>query len=352
MNWTAEQATRLLSYREQYPESFDKVARSMADWYDRPFTKDACQKKYQTLRAESAITQLSDLLIPDMMPNFHRHFDEAGRPYLVAPKADWTNYLYDRAVSGDRVELLHVGDLHVPLHDDRLLDRVLRRHRAADLLVVAGDALDIYGFSRFPKARNIPLEREIEEWCRIQDFIAGAFPHVVIIGSNHLDRINRVLTDQVPMSLRFLLEPDLLGYLAQPYANVHVLPDWYVAIGDCIFAHGDHSGGLAPKSAWDVWDKISTFMRAGHFPKLEIRCVVQAHTHHIGTAWDVDVKLIEPGCLAKLPLEYTVAANSVRFKKPQQNGYASIIQRYGRTLLNESREYVLEATDDDHAPAA
>jgi hypothetical protein len=165
---------------------------------------------------EQRPTALTDEGCVDPMPWFHRKFDSDGKPYAVAEKADWTTYLFERACSGERTEILHVGDLHVPLHHDALLDLTLRRHRAADLLIVAGDALEVYAYSRFPKRRNIPFEREIEEWARIQDFLSRHYAHVVILGSNHLDRIYKVLHDGVPTSLRFLVEPDLMAYLAQP----------------------------------------------------------------------------------------------------------------------------------------
>jgi hypothetical protein len=126
-----------------------------------------------------------------------------------------------------------------------------------------------------------------------------------------------------------------------------VINDWWVPIGDCVFAHADYSGGKAPKSAEQVYTKLDNYMRAGQLPRIEMRCVVQAHTHHVGTSYQRGVKCIEPGCLAKLPLEYTIDARSAGSVHPQQNGYASVVQRHGRTLLNESREFLLEENDLD-----
>jgi hypothetical protein len=350
MRWTDEYNKHLLAFREQFPDSSSDVARAMSLWFETPFTKDQVQK--QVLRLTRKATLGEQPTVP-YMPTFRKYFDGDGQSYTRPTRRPLGAVLSTLQDKSGRVQLLHLSDLHVDQHDATKIDAVLRRHSGADLVVVGGDALDIYAYSRFAKDRNIPVEREIEAWMGLQEFLAREFPAVVIIDSNHLQRVGAALAG-IPAGLGFLVETNLHRHLAQPFANVYVVDSWLLQIEDACFSHGDFARTRAPKAAEKVHEKIARFRAAGQLVINGIvypqdrphRVLVQAHTHQVGSTVVNGVKLIESGCLAKLPLDYTVSSRSIPFTTPQVNGYAMVVQRHGRSVLNESTYYVFEENAD------
>jgi hypothetical protein len=338
-DWTASEDARLVAYREDPKYSYSDIARMMNQWFETTeFTKDMCQKRAQVLAPPPPLPAA-----PEMMPNFRRYFDEDGQPLVTPPKRNLVDYLMGLALSDYRVEILHISDLHVDQHDEELLDQVLRRHASADLVVIAGDFLDIYAYSRFDKLKNRPIEGELENGVRLLEHISANFPHVVVIQSNHLDRVARSIS--VPTGLQFLVEPNLMRHLARPFRNVHTVEEFYVQIGDAIFSHADYTSGLAPQSALQVHKSLAAKTAVGYTDLRPWRVLVQAHTHRVGCTVTGGVKLIESGCLARLPLDYTTTAKSMRFSEPQANGYAVVVQRNGVSLVNECREHYLRGAN-------
>jgi hypothetical protein len=337
MEWTPTKDAKLLSLRDS-GLTFTECAEAMTNWYGETCTKDACSNRMKVIVRPPG---LSDQPPSIHMPFFHKYFDEEGQPLNEPKKYDLQLYIDSGMVApNNKQEILHISDLHIPFQNEELLDTILRRHAAADLVVVTGDALDCYAYSRFPKDRNVPIEQEIESWIRLQAFLAARFPNVVIVDSNHADRVKLALAT-VPLGLSFLVEPNIHRYLARPFNNVHVVGNWYFQVGDAIFAHADYARGRAPQSVVKVAEFLENNRQVGQLDIQPFRLLVQAHTHKVGTLIFKGRKLVESGCLARLPLDYTVSAGSVSFPEPQVNGYVSVVQENGRTDLNASREHYL-----------
>lgn len=339
--FTPEIDKRLFALREQ-GYSFSQIAARLTLEFGSghvSYTKDQVQKRYQaispTLRLVAAPAHIA-------MPYFQAHFDERGRPREpvgLTKLADLAQYVesLDRRLS----KTLVLSDLHVDQHDEALLVEALNAHRDADLVVINGDALDIYAYSRFRREANRPIEGEIEAWMRIQAEYLSRFPWVVITDSNHAQRIPRAVT--IPDGLQFLLEPNIMRHLALPFCNIVALDDWWYQVGDVIYAHGDYAARRAPRTAEQVAAWFRARLGSGQFPELRpFRVLVQAHTHRVGCVVLGGIKVIESGCLAKLPLDYSRAAHQVRWQEPQANGYVVVVQDRGRAILNECREYYVE----------
>ncbi len=347
MLWLPEHDRHLISLREaadEYGWTHEQIAADMSQWFEQSFTKDQISGR---LRRLPPLRGLRDLPIIDPMPAFHRHFNRSGRVLYPQPKSGLEEYLSTLRRRNTRYKTLHISDLHLDQENRQLLDFVLRAHGDADLCVVGGDALDIYAYSRFSKDKNHPIEGEIEAWMRLQEFLSRTFAHVLVIDSNHLARVGAALAS-VPSGLGFLVEPNLLRYLSSPFPNVHVTDDWWVQVHDAVFTHGDGSKGLAPKTALMVHEKLQRFGAVGHIAVQDYHVLVQAHTHACGSVIEGNRKIIESGCLAKLPIDYTINARSVANRRPQVNGYAVVVQKGGRALLNESDyRYLGDLIDTD-----
>jgi hypothetical protein len=338
MQWTEEFDNKLRALREQ-GGTFSEIAMALNLWFDtNVFTKDGVQKRHQALSPPQVIS-----LPTEPMPVWRRYFDEDGQA-LDSPMKN-IPAMYGALGLARRFEILHISDLHVDQHDEGLLNRVLSRHCGADVVVLNGDFLDIYNYSRYDKLKNRPIERELEAGIRILEHLAYSFPVVVVTDSNHLFRVSRSV--KIPEGLLFLFQHDLMARMAAPFSNVHVVDrgpaqSWWCQIGDALFTHADYARQYAPMSAVKINEYMSGMLGTRQFPDLQpYRVLVQAHTHQVGSTYVGGVKVIESGCLAKLPLEYASSAGAVKFPKPQTNGYAVVVQKSGRSLLNESREFFL-----------
>jgi hypothetical protein len=342
LNWDETADKKLVALREQGKSFSEVAARLTLELGQGEISKDACQARYQRVAGEYLFYAGPEARY---MPYYYGGFDDAGKPYTTTPKLSLEKYLLRRSTESDTLKILHVSDLHVAEHDEELLVRAFNENLDADVVVVAGDALDIYAYSRFARNRNRPIEREIEEWMRIQTEYLAKFPIVLIIDSNHAQRVPRAIS--IPDGLQFLVEPNIMRYLAQPFTNIIAYDDWYVQIGDAIFAHGDYAVSTAPKAAEQVAGWFSLRAKSDQFPQIHsFNLLVQAHTHRVGCVVTSGVKVIESGCLARLPLEYTATMQSAKYKQLQSNGYAVVVQKNGRSVLNDSREFYLEAGRD------
>lgn len=339
MEWTPDAIARLRALREQ-GLSVSEMAAALGAFYGTRVTVREVQRQLRGLAAGEALRARPPA---PAMPYFHKYFDEHGQPRASPPKQDLEAYLAALAAKPRKVEILHLSDLHVNQHDEELLDQVLRRHQAADLVVVAGDFLDLYQYSRFAKAEHLPFEAELEAGVRLLEFLSERFPLVVFIESNHHERV-RLALQAVPSGLHFLVEPNIMRHLTQPFANCLALDRWWVQVGDAVFTHADYARGVAPRSAERVALWLEYHRRVGQLPLQPFTVVVQAHTHRVGSRILAGIKCIETGCLAKLPLGYAQEARAVAYPEPQMNGYAVVVQRGGRSLLNECREYYLGCT--------
>jgi hypothetical protein len=336
--WTTELDKRLFALRER-GWSFAQIAAGLSLETGQTFTKDQIQKRYRRVRRG---LQLAPAPRTRLMPYFSLLFDETGQPRREPTKLDLDAAL--APLLERRMRILVISDLHVSQHDEDLLVAVLNRHRDADLIVVNGDALDIYAYSRYQKYHNRPIEQEIDDWCRIQLTYLAAWPLVLITDSNHAQRVPRAAV--VPDGLRFLLEPNVMRHLARPFSTILALDEWYVQIGDAIIAHGDYATRRVPRAAEQVAAWFRKRVGSEQFPHLRpFRVLVQAHTHRVGCVVTAGTKVIESGCLARLPLDYTTRAHQVRYDEPHANGYVELVLDRGRAVLNECREYYLEAAD-------
>jgi hypothetical protein len=76
---------------------------------------------------------------------------------------------------------------------------------------------------------------------------------IIVTGSNHRRRVENAIR-QLPQSLLFLAEHNPEKYLAQPFERVHSLEEWWVQLGDCIYAHKEGHTANAGDNGRDAID--------------------------------------------------------------------------------------------------
>lgn len=218
------------------------------------------------------------------------------------------------ATSQRRVVL---SDLHIPYHDQRVLDRWLDfvKEEKPDGVDIIGDLIDAYSISRFDKnpSRKSSLQEEIDQ---AHDFLKELV-HVSPKGcdvryseGNHEDRLRKILWGKAKelATLRNLTIPELMG-LRELGIKYHDAENPY-RIGDLWYVHGDVIRPLAGCSAREVSDRIGG-------------SVIMGHSHRMGycpmTRWSGIQHAYEVGHMTDFrQLDY------VHVSAPWQQGWAVV----------------------------
>ena len=241
-------------------------------------------------------------------------------------------------------KVLVISDLHIPFENPDIIEKALKDHGDADILVVNGDILDHFAVSKWPKQRTILLKWEYEiaiEWIKL---FSKMFKKVILTSGNHEFRLQRYFSANIDPAISFLISPDILERLAKGYdfnkegilvkthnfKNVHYesgLLNWYTVIGKCIFVHPRASSGIPMRTA---------IKAADHFlDREDYQCLVCAHSHKFGQVIWRNKLLIEQGCCC-VPMDYE-AEGSLKFS-PQTFGYAVVyMDRKGNVDFNRSK---------------
>ena len=135
-----------------------------------------------------------------------------------------------------------IYDLHCPYHSEHAVNlacQILRDYEP-DICINGGDAVDMYGVSRFdrdPDRMMNHIQSEIDVFSGVQDRLydaSGCYEWTMLRG-NHEDRLRKYLWRYPELhSLRSLQLPSVLGLDKWDMALVDK-----VVIGKTVFRHGD-----------------------------------------------------------------------------------------------------------------
>jgi len=229
-------------------------------------------------------------------------------------------------------KILCIADLHIPFDRDDLVYDIVHTHKDADILVIAGDLLDLYAVSTWPHERVIVLQKEYEIALEYLKVFSKMFKQVVVIRGNHEYRLNRYFHTNLSPSVSFMVSKDILARLCNGeiynndgeiierlnFKNIYYDngPEaWFAKIGKTIFVHPMSYSGVEAKT---VVTAQEFFME-----REDIDCIVSAHTHHQAKVLSRSKLCIETGSLC-LPLDYE-KQGKLKFK-PQDLGYAVLYQ--------------------------
>jgi predicted phosphodiesterase len=295
------------------------------------FTKDSIQKRWAVLTPPTHPLMPA----PEHTPYYSTYFDPYGNLHTRAPeKLDWRGYAEDLFSNPEReVKTLVISDQQGIYCNEDLLRQVMTAEHDPDIVVFPGDVCDWEGASKYPHERDFPLVHEADWFVRILESTHKRWPGVpvIITGSNHRRRIENSIRT-LPQGLLFLAEQNPEKYLAQPFANVHAIDEWWVQIGDVIYAHKEGATTLAGQNARDAIDTFINWELSKQFGIKPFSVVVTGHSHKLVKLVYKSKLGIEPGSLASMPMPYMTSAKT---KVVQDNGYAFVTQRAGRAHWNE-----------------
>ncbi len=184
-----------------------------------------------------------------------------------------------------------IPDWHIPAHNKQVSWMVKDWLKANkfDIIIIIGDAVDMFGLSRWPKAPGVisNTQHEFDEVRRMMDQVielSGAM-HIFYILGNHEDRNRRSQVDP-NANVAGLLDP----VTKEPFLNFHNLMGYtkddpitfiYGSLGE-----GGMAGGLVLNGDVDAIHGQKVRSKPGQSPAAESdvtgRSVIHGHTHRLG----------------------------------------------------------------------
>lgn len=251
-------------------------------------------------------------------------------------------------------KIIIANDIHAPFqHDEAILAMVKEESKDTDLLIIAGDLMDLWSVSRWAKSRKItdPIT-EFKESTKVLAMLSENFPEVHVLGGNHDARFRKMVADVLPVDvLEYFdfLSPHALNPLAKicsEFPNVKMCPTiksdfaefaFLYQIGDCVISHAETYSKLSAKATSNLIQWLMSFAVPEGIIKPGFRVACQAHTHQAATAFDnFGVMGIEMGCLCRTQ-EYQ-ATPKILGVRPSKQGWTRIFQdENGRTDRRQSR---------------
>jgi predicted phosphodiesterase len=267
-------------------EGFDRSAEAVRKFYKRNDVNN--EEEYEVVEPEinnkanddqyiaiEAIREMRDSLVKITSEKFVK----VGRPVEA------------------NIKILSLSDLHIPFENPKIINKMLKNHGDADILVLNGDIFEIYALSKWPKKKNVLLRHEYEiaiEWMKL---FTSIFPKIVLVSGNHESRVQSYFTANVDPAASFLVNKDILDRLAKGYSfndeegTFEKMYNWddivsydggllkyYAIIGKTIFIHPNDFSGVPMRTVLTHCDDL---MQCEKF-----QCMVMGH------CFDEDTELL------------------------------------------------------------
>lgn len=313
--------------------SYDEIAEKMnAIFKTEKFTRDGVRG-----RARRTNTSQEDLMEP--VEGFEQKWDKFCQ-YIGIVNAEIKAIQEHENYNTNSFVVF--SDLHVPVHNnDALIWAVETASQMSDVCVVAGDFMDTGSFSPHFIEHPIDIEDEIKSGKLVANYLDSKFKRVYYLRGNHEVWYNKAKS-KLPKEFNFLLKDNLLDYVACDLENTVISNNFFMQIGDCIVGHPSK---FMKRRFADVIQSYNYFVDwGGRYNINEVNCYVHAHTHKLGSLFleknGKKVKLFEGGCLCGVS-QNLASGRTIDFAPPME-GFIYIKQSDGKTVLNESREFVYE----------
>lgn len=325
--------------------SYRAIAEVMTNEFNVEFSQKAIENRSyytRTTKQEIGIEQLEskfDIKV-EKETLFPKDSYEVNEDLLfTTEKKRRLDEIYCQFNNGRSKKILSLSDLHAPFIDFNAVEKAVLEHQDADILVLNGDVFDGQALSDFDKLNDFDIEVEFEQVFILLDVVTKMFEQVIWVGGNHdMSRFIRMVSRKFGQGMKkyVLKRLNPIEYIAEKYDNVLVVPHQWVQIGKAIFIHPDGYSSALMSTAMGQ-EKI---LRANidMLPNPEFQCLVQGHTHDLGSYYINGTKIIEQGHLGVIP--------DYRWDKPTvrrwQQGYAIVhLDDNGNVDFNKTREYII-----------
>lgn len=253
----------------------------------------------------------------------------------------------------DTERVLVLSDLHIPFHKDKEIVNIVKEHSNVDLIILAGDILDCFSVSSFPKEMHIPLYEELKIASSVLKKIDRLTPNTkkIVFRGNHEFRFKRYLakfqSEFSPLVSDDILEILKNGFTYRDYKNrkrvveplsdnFTIIDSWYYIYKDLILAHPTNFSKIPMRTCVSTYDY---FKNQG----IDFNALAIGHTHKAGSLIHGGTLLCELGCLCE-QMDYANNGN-VNYT-PQTNGYGVFVFHKGKVdIYNSGTKYLYTGSD-------
>lgn len=253
----------------------------------------------------------------------------------------------------DTERVLVLSDLHIPFHKDKEIIDIVKEHSNVNLIILAGDILDCFSVSSFPKEMHIPLYEELKIASSVLKKIDRLTPNTkkIVFRGNHEFRFKRYLakfqSEFSPLVSDDILEILKNGFTYRDYKNrkrvveplsdnFKIIDSWYYIYRDLILAHPTNFSKIPMRTCVSTYDY---FKNQG----IDFNALAIGHTHKAGSLIHGGTLLCELGCLCE-QMDYANNGN-VNYT-PQTNGYGMFVFHKGKVdIYNSGTKYLYTGSD-------
>lgn len=255
----------------------------------------------------------------------------------------------------DIERVLVLSDLHIPFHKEEDIISIIKKHSNVSTIIFAGDILDCFSVSTFPKEMHIPLHEELKTASAFLRRIDRLTPNTkkIIFRGNHEFRFKRYLakfqSEFSPLVSDDILEIIQHGFTYRNYRNVkktveplsdnyEVIDSWYYIYKDLVLAHPTNFSKIPMRTCVSAYDY---FKNQG----VDFGAIAIGHTHKTGTLIHGGTLLCELGCLCR-QMDYANNGN-VNYT-PQTNGYGLFVFHKDKVdIYNSGTKFLYAGSDVD-----
>lgn len=170
-------------------------------------------------------------------------------------------------------KIIVFGDCHFPYQNNEGIYKAIEYglHKQVNTIILNGDMVDMYQFSRFTKDGRKPhVEYELEMYYEFLTNLRSTFQNALIVWKfgNHEDRWDTYLKNQAPL-LYMVATDGLEDYLPLSELNIIVVKDKRrIVAGDLNILHGHEFGGgvgnVNPARTMSLKAKANTLVNHFH----------------------------------------------------------------------------------------
>lgn len=253
----------------------------------------------------------------------------------------------------DTERVLVLSDLHIPFHKEEDIINIIKKHSNVSTIVFAGDILDCFSVSTFPKEMHIPLYEELKIASVFLRRIDRLTPNIkkIVFRGNHEFRFKRYLakfqSEFSPLVSDDILEILKNGFTYRDYKNrkrvieplsdnFEIIDSWYYIYKDLILAHPTNFSKIPMRTCVSTYDY---FKNQG----IDFNALAIGHTHKAGTLIHGGTLLCELGCLCE-QMDYANNGN-VNYT-PQTNGYGVFVFHKDKVdIYNSGTKFIGTGSD-------
>lgn len=255
----------------------------------------------------------------------------------------------------DIERVLVLSDLHIPFHKEEDIINIVKEHSNVSTIILAGDILDCFSVSTFPKEMHIPLYEELKTASSVLKKIDKLTPNIkkIVFRGNHEFRFKRYLakfqSEFSPLVSDDVLEILKNGFTYRDYKNnkrtveplsdnYEIVDSWYYIYKDLVLAHPTSFSKIPMRTCVSTYDY---FKNQG----VDFKALAIGHTHKAGTVIHAGTLLCELGCLCK-QMDYSNNGN-VNYT-PQTNGYGLFVFHKDKVdIYNSGTQFLYTGSDVD-----